>query len=198
MSDAVEHIYQIAESQAGYFTATQAVDAGMGQRLLSHHARPDGRYERIRQGLYRLRQFPSSPHEHIVAAWLPLRSVGAAVSHVSALEIYGLSDIIPDAVHVSVPREKRGVRPRRGVRIHTLATPLEAGEIRRQAGVEVTSPERSIVDALDDGAQPEQIAMAIRQSLNRGLTTPRRLREAANGRSARVRGSIEAVLAQAV
>lgn len=196
MSDVVDHdgLYRVAESQAGYFSAGQAIAAGMDRSTLRHHARPGGRYERVRRGLYRLRHFPSSPHEHIVAAWLGLRGAEAVASHESALELYELSDVIPTAIHVSLPRTKRGQRPRVGVRVHTLERPPAPSEVRFVHGVPVTTPERSIVDSLAAGTQPEQIEMAIRQALERGLTTPRRLRAAAEGRSGRVRGFIERTL----
>ncbi len=64
-------------------------------------------------------------------------------------------------------------------------------------GVPTTVPERSIVDSLQAGSQPEQVTMAVRQALERGLTTPRRLRTAAAGRSARVRGFVDRVLSEA-
>ena len=70
----------------------------MDRSTLRHHARPGGRYERVRRGLYRLRHFPSSPYEHVMAAWLPLRDAGAVVSHESALELHGLSDVTPNAI----------------------------------------------------------------------------------------------------
>jgi predicted transcriptional regulator of viral defense system len=196
MSDVVDHdaLYRRAESQAGYFTAQQALAAGMDRSTLRHHARPGGRYERVRRGLYRLLHFPSSPHEHVVAAWLPLRDAGAVVSHESALELYDLSDVIPSAVHLSLPRSKRGQRPRPGVRFHTLERPPRPAEVRKIAGVPVTTPERTIVDALDAGTQLEQIELAVRQALERGLTTPRRLRAAAAPRSARVQHFIERAL----
>ena len=54
-----------------------------------------------------------------MAAWLPLRGNGAVVSHESALELQNLSDVIPKAVHLTVPRSGRGIRPRAGVRLHT-------------------------------------------------------------------------------
>ena len=184
----------MAESQAGHFTAQQALAAGMDRSTLRHHARPGGRYERARRGLYRLRHFPSSPHEHVVAAWLPLREAGAAVSHESALELHELSDVIPDAVHISLPRSKRGQRPRPGVRLHTLERPPGAAEVRKIAGLPVTTPERAIVDALEAGTQLEQLTLAVRQALERGLTTPRRLRAAASSRSARVRQFIKRAL----
>lgn len=195
MSDtAHDQLYQVAEQQAGYFTAGQAESTGIDRSTLRHHARPGGRFERVRRGLYRLRHFPSSPHEHVVAAWLPLKATGAVVSHESALELYGLSDVIPSAVHVSVPRTKRGVRPRSGVRIHTIEGQLGTDDLRTIDGVPVTSPERTLVDALEDGSPPEQIELAVRQAVDRGLTTPRRLREMVKGRSARTRRIIESAV----
>ena len=192
MSD-VDHdaLYRQAEAQAGYFTASQAVEAGMDRSTLHFHARPGGRYERVRRGLYRLRHFPSSPQEHVMATWLPLRGAGAVVSHESALELLGLSDVIPDAVHLTVPRSERGLRRREGVRLHTADRPPEPTEIRTIDGVAVSGPERSIIDALDSGAQPEQIELAISQALERGLTTPSRLRRSAADRSQRVRRFVE-------
>jgi len=197
VSDKIDHdsLYRIAESQAGYFTARQAFAIGMERSTLIHHARPGGRYERVRRGLYRLRHFPSSPHEHVVVAWLGLPSQ-AVVSHESALELYELSDVIPTAVHITVPRAKRGQRPRPGVRFHTLCQPPSSSEIRRVAGVLATSPERTIVDSLEAGTQPEQIELAVSQALERGLTTPRRLRAATAGRPGRVRTLIERLLAE--
>jgi hypothetical protein len=45
-------------------------------------------------------------------------------------------------------------------------------EVRNVQGVPTTSPERSIVDSLEAGTQPEQVGLAIRQALERGLTAP--------------------------
>jgi predicted transcriptional regulator of viral defense system len=196
VSDVIDHdrLYQLAESQAGYFTTRQAVGAGMDRSTLSHHARPGGRYERVRRGLYWLRHFPTSAHEHVVAAWIPLRDAGAVVSHESALELHALSDVIPVAVHLSLPRAKRGQRPRPGVRLHALERPPGPSEVRTVQGVPTTSPERSIVDSLEAGTQPEQVELAVGQALERGLTTPRRLRAAAAERSDRVRRLIERIL----
>lgn len=191
-----DRLYQVAEQQAGYFTAGQAIEAGIDRSTLGFHARPGGRYMRIRRGLYRLRHFPSSPHEHIVAAWLPLKSAQAVVSHSSALELIDLSDLIPEAVHVSVPRAKRGLRPRAGVKIHTLEHVLGSTEVRTMAGVLLTSPERTVVDCLEDGTQPDQIELAIQQALNRGLVTARRLRAAAGAASSTTQKFINDAISQ--
>ncbi|MCB0857402.1 MAG: hypothetical protein KDB57_04675 [Solirubrobacterales bacterium] len=193
MSD-VDHesLYRLAESQAGYFTAQQAIGSGMDRSTLRHHARPGGRYERIRRGLFRLRHFPSSPHEHVMAAWLPRRDAGAVVSHESALELLELSDVIPNAVHMTLPRSERGQRRRNGIQLHFPKNDPAKEEIRQVQGLPVTSPERTIVDALRGGTQPEQIEMAIHQALERGMTTPRRLRASASSSSERARKFVEA------
>jgi predicted transcriptional regulator of viral defense system len=198
MSD-VDHdgLYKLAESQAGYFTAQQGLAAGMDRSTLRHHARPGGRYEHVRRGLYRLHHFPSSPHEEVMAGWLPLRNAGAVVSHESALELHGLSDVIPRAVHFSLPRSERGQRRRAGIQLHTMTRPPEKSEISWVAGIPTTTPERSIVDALEAGTQPEQIELAVSQALRRAITTPRRLRAATVHRSTRARKFIERTLSEA-
>lgn len=104
------------------------------------------------------------------------------------------SRCLAPAVHVTVAGEKRGQRHRPGVRFHTLENPPDANEIRRVAGVLATSPERTIVDSLQAGTQLEQIELAVRQSLERSLTTPRRLHAAAAGRPARVQAFINRLL----
>lgn len=196
VSDGIDHdgLYRLAEAQAGYFSSGQALAAGMDRSTLRHHARAGGRYVRVRRGLYRLRHFPTSEHEHVVAAWLPLRDADAVVSHESALELYGLSDVIPAAVHLSLPRAQRGQRSRPGVRLHTLERPPGPSEVTTVHGLPTTTPARSIVDSLQAGSQPEQVELVAQQALQRGLVTPRRLRAAADDRSDRIRRFVEQVL----
>jgi predicted transcriptional regulator of viral defense system len=133
----------------------------------------------------------------VTAAWLPLRGADAVVSHESALELHELSDLIPDAVHLTVPRSERGVRRRQGVRLHTTSSPPSESEVQIISGLPVTNSERSIIDALEAGAQPEQIELAVSQALRRALTTPKRLRAAAATRSERVRRFIKRSLREA-
>ena len=45
--------------------------------------------------------------------------------------------------------------------------------------IQVTTPERSIVDAAATGSDPSQIRKAIREAIERALTTPARLRSSA-------------------
>jgi len=190
-----EALFATASEQAGYFTAAQASTAGYGWTLLSYHA-SRGRFMRVARGLYRLRDYPSSAREELIAAWLRL-APDAAVSHESALEALGLSDVIPDSIHLTVPRARRKLTRTPGVSIHTTIRPLELSHVLTRDGVRLTAPARTIVDVAEAGTAPEQVVLATRQAVERGLTTPARVRAAARPRSRRVRDLIEAALAEA-
>ena len=188
-----ERLFETASAQAGYFTTAQARDHGFSSALLTHHAKT-GRFLRVARGLYRLRDYPSSPDEEIVAAWLR-QAPDTVVSHESALELLGLSDVIADRVHLTVPRERRRLAPQAGVTFHTSTHPFSDADIIRRSGVRLTAPARTIVDVAAAGMAPDQVSAAVREALGRGLTTPAILREATRSRARRVERLVEAALA---
>lgn len=192
--DRWETLGRIAESQAGYVTSAQAAQAGFHRNALRHHTGEGGRLERAGRGLYRLRFYPSSPFEHIAAAWMLAGPDIAVVSHESAFELYGLSDVAPSEVHLTLPRRYRYREAPNGARFHYPREPLADGEVRRVQGLRATSPERTIVDVLETGTQPEQIEMAVQQAVERALTSPKRLRTAAAERAATVQTAVERLL----
>lgn len=165
-----------AYNQAGYFTAEQARAYGISSQLIDHYAR-GGRIERVRRGLYRLTGFPTGEHDEIRERWLAVGPDKAVVSHETALSLHDLSDHIPNAVHVLVPRRHRGLRVPPGVVVHTSADDAPIPTVWRD-GIAVTAPARAIVDAAD-GVQPDQLVMAVRQALARGLVTRRQLEQEA-------------------
>ncbi len=89
-----------------------------------------------------------------------------------------------------LPRFKyREVLP--GVRLHTVRRSPRPDEVRRQFGVRVTSPARTIVDAAEAGVDPGYIVDAVAQALKQGVVTGRDLKSAATDRARRVRDLIE-------
>jgi predicted transcriptional regulator of viral defense system len=106
----------------------------------------------------------------------------AAVSHESALELLKLSDVIPNAVHLTVPRSRRNLPSVPGVKIHTTSRPLRPGDLTFRDGMIVTSATRTILDAAEAGTAPEQIELAVVQAIRRGLAIPDQLRQEAAGR----------------
>jgi len=178
-------LFEIASEQGGYFTSAQAQACGFSRALLAHHAKT-GRFLRVRQGLYRIREYPSSPREDVIAAWLAAGKESAIVSHESALDLLGLSDVVPEVVHLTVPRSKRFRRARRGVAIHTTTRPIGNGDIVTREGIRLTGPVRSIMDAAEAGTALEQILSAVHQALDRGIATRSSLVRAAKLRGGRI------------
>ncbi len=185
-------LYQIAAFQGGYFTAKQARACGFDRYLLRHHVQT-GRYRRIWRGVYRLSHFPENPHDEIIAAWMALGAEKAVASHETALQLYDLSDIVPQKIHLTIPRGSRAgsARAPKAVQIHTTRAPFLPGEIVERDGIRVTSPARAIVDAAVDGMMPDQVVRAVTEALQRGLTTKRELVATASGRGARIARLIE-------
>lgn len=187
-----DKLYAIAESQAGYFTSHQAIDAGVDRSILSRQVGA-GRLRRVRHGLYRLVHFPSAPHEDLVVAWLET-GPGSVISHDSALALYNLSDALPSEIHVTVSRTASRRRP--GIRLHT--NHLSPQEITQRSGVAVTTVPRTIADVAAGGLSEEFVIQAVREAVLNGLATPDELLSAACSEHLRklIRRSLEETVVQ--
>ena len=174
-----DELYRTAESQGGYFTSAQAAQAGFSRKLLWHHEKM-GKFLRAEHGVYRLAQFPSSRFEDLFVAWLKC-GPESAISHQSALALYDLSDVLPGEVHVTVPRTAS--RRRKGIRLHTNR--LHPADVVKREGLLVTSVPRTIADVARAGLSEDHVARAIRDALQRGLTTKKALLAEARRRGGR-------------
>jgi predicted transcriptional regulator of viral defense system len=181
-------LYEIADTQSGYFTSAQARTAGFSSPLLSYHTR-QGTFQRVAHGVYRLTFFPSVPHEDLFVAWLRT-GPNSVISHESALALFELSDVLPAAVHIIVPRTAS--RRRAGLRLHT--NKLAKDEVTRYQGLPVTTPARTLADVIVAGTAPEQIVMAVKQALDRGLTTPASLHVQMKRRGGRTAAVLSQIL----
>lgn len=171
MKSRVAELNRCSYTQDGYFTSKQAGQYGVSPQLLAHHVRA-GHYERVSRGVYRLVGFPGSSREEIRAKWLWVGPDRAVISHESALEMHGISDVLPNKIHMLVSRKDRGMKPPRGVVLHTTKKPLDQHKIVVIDGFKVTSIEDSIIDAANTGTQPEQIQIAIDQGIDQGIINP--------------------------
>ena len=153
-----------------------------------------GRFIRARRGVCRLCDYPSSPLDEVAAAWLSVGRDTSVVSHDNALDLLELSDVTPNAIHLTVPRSKRYTKLPLGVVVHTTTHSLERKNVTVQHGIRLTSPTRTVLDAAEAGTGPEQIEMAIRHTIDRGLVDPQRLEDEAEGYSGRARQLVHRTL----
>jgi predicted transcriptional regulator of viral defense system len=78
-------------------------------------------------------------------------------------------DVVPEGVHLTVPRSSRGVHRPAGVFIHTVSEVLLPAEVQEIQGMKVTSAARSIADYELNAGRPDQVAMMLREAADRGL-----------------------------
>src|ERR1700730_6236810 len=149
-----------AYQQSGYFDAGQARAHGVSRQLLDHHVNR-GRFERIRRGLYRVQGFPTAEHDDMREAWMAVGGADALLSHDSALALLDLSDNIPDAIHLLVPRRHRGLRRPPGVIVHPHPDNEDIPTVWRD-GLPLTAPARTLLDVADR-LHPAQLSMAVSQ-----------------------------------
>lgn len=160
-------LYETAAAQEGYFTTAQAAEAGYYPQLLAKHLR-SGRIARIRRSVYRLVHFPAGEHEDLVVAWLWSGEQGV-FSHETALALFGLSDVMPRHVHLTLPGAWRGRRLRipPGVVLHHAD--IRPEERSWVGPVPVTSPARTLLDCAAERAAPDIVRQALDEGLRRGL-----------------------------
>ena len=195
-------LYEIAEGQSGFFTASQARAAGLHQVRLVQLAK-QGDIARETRGVYRFTRFPVTQFGHYMAAvlWPQVRrpDVVGVVSHQTALSIHNLSDVNPVRIHVTLPATVRLRRQIPKVLVVHYAD-LAPDDVERVEGVPVTTPARSIRDAhashlgadivgtaIADGRRSGALGLAEADALERELlgTTPSRRPPAARRRGAR-------------
>jgi predicted transcriptional regulator of viral defense system len=159
-------IYEIAADQSGYVTTAQAGAAGISKDTLGKMA-VRGVLERVSWGLYRLVQFPISDEGQYVEATLWPLSIRGTISHESALALYGLSDVNPAKIHITIPRRSRIQRevPRTMV-IHRAD--LSTADTQVLEGIPITTPERAIRDCHAAHLGPALVGQAIRDGRRTG------------------------------
>lgn len=157
-------VAEIAARQHGVASYAQLVSAGFSASAISREVKR-GRLHRIHRGVYAVGHPGLSRYGRWMAAALTCGE-GAAVSHRSAAELWGLLNPAEGPIDISVPGE--GGRARRpGIRVHRRAG-LGHGAITRRHGIPVTKPAQTVAD-LRRSVSAWELRRAIRQAEISGL-----------------------------
>lgn len=175
MNKKITKLYQIAETQHGYFTAKQAAEAGFLSTNFTYHVKA-GNWLHEGTGIYRLKNFPNSREAQMAffALWSRNREdqVQGVYSHETALSIYELSDVNPSRLQMTVPTAfRKSSKIPKVLRLYY--SDLEESDIQEHHGLRVTKPMRSIIDAFNGGTSHEFVEQAVLQAYSRGLITTR-------------------------
>jgi predicted transcriptional regulator of viral defense system len=184
--DSENKLFEIAESQQGYFTSKQAKASGYKDNTHPYRVR-SGHWVRVHRGIYRLTKFPGSerPDLMIWALWSCNRAgkIEGVYSHQTALSIHGLSDILPDKLHMTVPLTfRRNSAIPKVLVIHHQHLPQDG--IVLMDGYFVTTPYQTLLDVIaETHISHELIMQAVKTSSDRGIITQTMLKQLLNERS---------------
>lgn len=180
-----DDLFEIADSQQGYFTAQQAVKCGYS-RTNFHRFLSSGEWVKERRGIYRLAHYPVTSHPDLVLWGLWSRNLKGVMqgvwSHETALDIYELSDVMPAKMHMTVPKHfRKWTRIPKNIVLHF--NDLPKAEVIAQQGYLVTTPLRTIVDIAEEGKLSlDLILQAIQDALQKGLVSRKELYEIATNK----------------
>jgi predicted transcriptional regulator of viral defense system len=167
-------LQRLAFGQAGYFTAAQAREVGYSYQAQKYHV-DYGNWTRVDRALFRLPDWPAAKDDTFVR-WVLWSAGRAVISHESALGAHGLGDVDPAKVHLTVPPTFHARES--AVVLHVAE--LRDGDIESRQGWSLTTPQRSILDVAAGEVSQEHVDSAVREAVDRGLVTSRRLRSAAD------------------
>ncbi|HWE08570.1 MAG TPA: type IV toxin-antitoxin system AbiEi family antitoxin domain-containing protein [Solirubrobacteraceae bacterium] len=132
-------IAQIAGRQQGNVTREQLIGLGMSATSITRWVRL-GRLHRVFRGVYAVGRPPTTPIERATAAVLACGE-RSALSHGSALSLYGLWQRWEEPFEVTVAGDRRP----QGITVHRAAGLLRR-DVRVEQSTRVTSPARTLLD----------------------------------------------------
>lgn len=164
---------QLAEWAAetfGYVTADDARELGIPVGTLNALSRR-GQLERVAHGIYRVPLIPPTRLDQYKLATLWPDGRGR-ISHESALELYGISDINPGKLHVTVPSDYRTHRELPGLYV-LHHEDLAADERDSFEGIPVVSAAKAIGQLTQQHVRPSLLTAAIDEGVDGGWLTRR-------------------------
>lgn len=163
----LERLRDVALDQYGFVTSAQALRAGVSFASLSMMVRR-GRLEKVARGLFRVPQVPATQYDSLMKAVLWTRFSEACLSHDSALDAWGISDINPDKIHVTVAARRRITRevPHGYVIYHEDLAPEQ---VTWWEGIPTVTAATAIRQCLTAGVPTYLIRQAIEGSARTGL-----------------------------
>lgn len=162
-------LYRLASSQAGYFTAAQALEIGYSYQAQKYHV-DYGNWERVDRGIYRIPEWPVGPHDGL-ARWVLWSKGRAVVSHDSAASAYGFGVANPAKTHLTVPPDFTMSDPH-VVLYHRLLPDTDTSVLD---GAAITTVERTVVDIIEAHVDEEFVQAVIDDAIETGSVSRRRI-----------------------
>lgn len=161
----LERLREVALDQHGFITTAQAIEDGVSHAELSTMV-ARRRIERVAHGVYRVPQVAEAEYDQYQLAVLWTGAPEACLSHDTALEVWGVTDINPDRIHVSVARCRR-LRRAGGERYVIHYEDLTSQQVTWWQGIRIVTVPTAIAQGIASGVP----TYLIRQALDRAGRT---------------------------
>lgn len=166
-------LWETATTQLGFVTAQQAADLGIGKsalQMLVHR----GTLRRAAHGVYRFPQFPVGQYDGYMLAVLWTRAPEACLSHETALDAYGISDVNPNRIHITVAKSRR-LRRTDGEDYEIHREDLAPAQIGWWQEIPTVTPATAVTQCIAYGTPTYLLWQALQRGHARGyLTTAER------------------------
>jgi predicted transcriptional regulator of viral defense system len=164
-----QRLWQVALDQYGFVTTADAARLSVPEGELPKLA-ARRKLVRAAHGVYRFPEFAADPTDQLMEAVLWTRDPRAALSHETALDVYELSDVNPDVIHVTIPKRKNPIR-RTAMPVEYVIhyEDLEPVQIGWWEQIPTVTPATAIDQAIKTTARPDLVRQAIDQARARGL-----------------------------
>lgn len=168
-----DDLWEIATTQHGFVTAQQAKDVGVGKETLQKLV-GRGTVERAAFGVYRFPKHPVGEADPYMLAVLWTRAPEAALSHETALDVYRISDINPNVIHVTVGKHRR-LRRSDGQGYEVHYEDLDPAQLGWWQEVPTVTAATAIAQCIADGTPTYLLRQALQNGHEQGrLTTAER------------------------
>src|SRR5260370_23855932 len=152
MRSRLDEFLPLAEQTDGLVTANQARAIGILDSVLARLTQR-GKLERVARGVYRIPYYPadrlSQYREAVLWARASHGPENIALSHETALAVYGISDMNPSQVHITVPKGARLRRQRpKWIVIHRGDLPPT--DVTTHEGLPVTTVAKSVLHVANE------------------------------------------------
>lgn len=158
---------ETAADQFGLVTIDDAREVGYEAKTLAKLA-GRGQLERISRGVYRVPFMPGGGMQAYMAAALWPQGIQGVLTHDTALDLWDVSDVNPDKIHITVPR---GHRPQRAIpRAYVIhREDLDPAEVTAIEGIPVVKLTPALRQCVQEHLGRDLLEQATRHGRARGL-----------------------------
>ena len=163
----LQKVADYALGQDGYFSASQALEAGLTRQDLAYYKR-ENYIRSVCWGVYQLVSSLPAEDEELIALWLATDQ-RATVSHETALSLHKLSDVLPSRPSITLPMDWRDRRLKLPYSPLIFHADLEEADAVWRGCFRVTTPLRTLWDCEQSGTAEYLLVQAKAQAQQRGL-----------------------------